>query len=252
MTARYLAVGCGVLTVSSWVLFGVSVPAASAEPCPDVQVVFARGTTEVPGIGPTGEAFVDSLRTRIGAKSLGVYPVDYPATLDFPTAVTGIHDATDHVQNMAATCPDTDMVLGGYSQGAAVMGFVTSNVIPDGAPQGVPNPMPPEVAERVAAVALFGKPNNRFMSAINEPLIEVGPLYADKTIDLCVPADPICDTGGDFAVHTPVQYVQTGMINQAVTFASGRLLAEDIEESDPVEHLDGSGPVEHLAGRLPG
>nr|MEA1123053.1 cutinase family protein [Mycobacterium shigaense] len=35
------------------------VPAvASAEPCPDVQVVFARGTGEDPGVGPTGQAFV--------------------------------------------------------------------------------------------------------------------------------------------------------------------------------------------------
>ena len=244
MTARYLAIGCGVLTVSSWALVGASIPTASAEPCPDVQVVFARGTTEEPGVGPTGQAFVDSLRTRIGAKSLGVYPVDYPATLDFPTAVTGIHDASDHVLTMASACPETDLVLGGYSQGAAVMGFVTSSVIPDGAPAGVPNPMPPEVAERVAAVALFGKPNNRFMSAINEPVIEVGHLYADKTIDLCVPADPICDRGGDFAVHTPVQYVQTGMVNEAATFTTGRLLGQDLDDDDPA--------VEHLTGRLPG
>lgn len=249
MTARYLAVGCGVLTVSSWALLSASIPSAAAEPCPDVQVVFARGTTEAPGIGPTGEAFVDSLRTRIGAKSLGVYPVDYPATLDFPTAVTGIHDASDHVLTMAAACPETDLVLGGYSQGAAVMGFVTANVIPDGAPEGVPNPMPPDVAERVAAVALFGKPNNRFMSAINEPRIEVGPLYADKTIDLCVPADPICDTGGDFNVHTPGQYVQTGMVNQAVTFASGRLQGQDPDDSAPSDLGD---PVAHLVGRIPG
>ena len=42
-------------------------PSALAQPCPDVEVVFARGTTEAPGLGPTGEAFVDSLRSRIGA-----------------------------------------------------------------------------------------------------------------------------------------------------------------------------------------
>jgi cutinase len=58
---------------------------------------------------------------------------------------------------MAATCSHTEMVLGGFSQGAAVMGFVTANVIPDGAPDvGVPNPMPPDMANHVAAVALFG------------------------------------------------------------------------------------------------
>ena len=66
----------------------IAAPSASAQPCPDIEVVFARGTTEDPGLGPTGDAFVDSLRTRVSPKSVGVYPVDYPATLDFPTAMT--------------------------------------------------------------------------------------------------------------------------------------------------------------------
>ncbi|MCV7090086.1 cutinase family protein, partial [Mycobacterium interjectum] len=42
-----------------------ALPLASAQ-CPDVQVVFARGTGEPPGVGPTGQAFVDDLRSRIG------------------------------------------------------------------------------------------------------------------------------------------------------------------------------------------
>jgi hypothetical protein len=143
-------------------------------------VVFARGTTEDPGVGPTGQAFVDALRARVGTKSMGVYPVDYPATTDFPTALVGIEDASAHIESTAANCPNTEMVLGGFSQGAAVMGFVTANVIPDGAPEGVPNPMPPDVAKHVDAVALFGKPNDRFMRAISQPQVEVGPLYAAR------------------------------------------------------------------------
>ncbi|MEE6179935.1 cutinase family protein, partial [Mycobacterium sp. 050134] len=61
--------------------FAVSpvVPSAGADPCPDVQVVFARGTGEPPGVGPTGQAFVDGLHSRIGAQSFDVYPVNYPA-----------------------------------------------------------------------------------------------------------------------------------------------------------------------------
>jgi cutinase len=37
------------------------------------------------------------------------------------------------------------------------------------------------VANHIAAVALFGRPNNWFMQAINEPQIAIGPLYADTT-----------------------------------------------------------------------
>ncbi len=201
----------------------LSVPAASAQPCPDVEVVFARGTTEAPGLGPTGDAFVDSLRARIGTKSLGVYPVDYPATTDFPRAIDGVQDASTHIESMAANCPNTSIVLGGFSQGAAVAGFVTANAVPDGAPDFVPNPMPADVAKHVAAVALFGKPNERFMHAINQPPVDIGPLYTDKTVSLCVPDDFVCSSGQDFNAHT--QYVETGMVDEAATYTAAKLAA---------------------------
>ena len=207
------------------------VPSASAQPCPDVEVVFARGTTEEPGLGPTGEAFVDALRSRIGTKSLDVYPVDYPATTDFPKAMDGIRDASARVETMSANCPNTNIVLGGFSQGAAVAGFVTANVIPDGAPEGVPNPMPDDIAKHVAAVALFGKPNERFMRAINQPEVDVGPLYAGKTLELCVPDDFVYSSRRDFNAHT--QYVETGMVDQAATFTAAKLVTTPLPEATP-------------------
>ena len=198
---------------------------AHAVPCPDAEVVFARGTTEAPGVGPTGQAFVDSLRSQIGPKSLGVYGVDYPATTDFPTAVQGISDARAHILATVASCPLTQMVLGGFSQGAAVMGFVTANVVPDGVSAGdVPAPMPPDIANHVAAVALFGKPSNRFMHAINDPPITIGSQYLAKTIDLCEDNDLVCDSQGrSFSAHN--EYVDDGMPVQAATFVSRQLQA---------------------------
>src|ERR1700761_7598339 len=100
-------------------------PFASAQGCPDTEVVFARGTGEDPGVGPTGQAFVDSLRARLGGKSMDVYPVNYPPSDQWSTGLDGIRDAGTHVVNEAAACPNTQMVLGGDSQGAAVRGFVT-------------------------------------------------------------------------------------------------------------------------------
>ncbi|HET7739272.1 MAG TPA: cutinase family protein, partial [Mycobacterium sp.] len=98
----------------------VYAPVAAAAPCPDVQVVYARGTFEPPGVGLTGQAFVDALRGKLPDKSVDVYPVNYPASLDFARAADGVIDATNKVQDVAAKCPDTKMVLSGYSQGAAV------------------------------------------------------------------------------------------------------------------------------------
>jgi cutinase len=198
---------------------------AHGDACPDAEVVFARGTTELPGVGPTGEAFVDALRAKVGAKSLGVYAVDYPATTDFPTAVDGITDARNHVLATAASCPRTKVVLGGFSQGAAVAGFVTASAVPDGVSAlDVPAPMPPDVANHVAAVALFGKPSPRFMRAINDPAVTVGTQYVAKTIDLCVDNDLVCDPEGrSFSAHN--EYIDTGMVDQGATFVANQLQA---------------------------
>ena len=213
--------------VAAWALLTANGPSASAAPsvsppgCPDVEVVFARGTGEPPGVGFIGDAFVDALRSKIGPKSFEVYAVNYPATMDFPNAMDGIKDADNHIQQMAATCPNTKQVLGGFSQGAAVMGFVTSAAIPDGAPSGSPQPMPPDVANHVAAVTLFGTPSSHFMTQFGQPTITIGPLYVAKTDELCAVGDPVCDDGGDFAAHN--SYIDNGMVDQAASFAAAHV-----------------------------
>lgn len=187
-------------------------------------MVFARGTTEAPGLGYIGQAFVDDLQARLGDKSVGVYAVDYPASPDFPTAVVGITDASTHVQEMAMNCPDTKLVLGGYSQGAAVMGFVTTELIPDGVSASeVPQPMPPDIADHVAAVTLLGVPSERFMDMIQQPPVAIGALYQPKTLELCVPNDFVCSAGNDIGAHA--RYVSDGLVVQAADFAASKIAA---------------------------
>jgi cutinase len=236
VSARQIAGFLGAATVTTWAaLVSTPVAPASAQPCPDVEVVFARGTDEPPGVGGIGQAFVDSLRSQVGTRSLGIYAVNYPASsnfgagLDFArTVVDGIRDAGAHVESMAANCPNTRMVLGGYSQGAVVAGFVTSAVVPEAVPAAylsyVPKPMPPEVANHVAAVALFGKPSDQFMREYGVPPIAIGSLYAPKTIELCAPDDTICNGapgGGANIAHA--LYGVNGMTNEAAGFAVSRL-----------------------------
>jgi cutinase len=210
--------------LSASILSGVAVPVASAAPgCPDVQVVYARGTGEDPGVGPTGQAFVDNLRTRVAPRSFDVYAVNYPASDDWGTGVEGIRDAGAHVVSEAQSCPNTKMVLSGYSQGAAVMGFVTSDRVPDGVdPATVPKPLDPAVAEHVSSVVLFGTPNVRAMNYLNQPPLAIGPLYAGKTIKVCAPEDPVCSDGMNFAAHDT--YASDGaMIDKGAAFAASRL-----------------------------
>jgi hypothetical protein len=216
-------------------MLGAAVPSASAQPCPDVEVVFARGTGEPPGVGGVGQAFVDSVRAQSGGRSVDVYAVNYPASSDFAdrmafagTVVDGIRDAGAHIQSMAANCPATRMVLGGYSQGAVVAGFVTSAVVPEAVPaeyaSTVPKPMPPDVADHVAAVALIGTPSDAFLREYGAPPIVIGPRYAAKTTQLCAPGDTICDGaagGGPTIAHA--LYAVNGMVDEAGAFAASRL-----------------------------
>lgn len=204
----------------------VAVPPANAVPCPDVDVVFARGTGEPPGVGVIGQAFLDALRSDLAdVDTVDVYAVNYPASRDYPTAVQGVADAGNHVRELAAGCPDTRFVLGGYSQGAGVIGLLTSDgsAVGSAALPGLPAPLAPEVADRVAAVALFGKPSPALLDSEQMPQITPGPPFAGKTIDLCADGDPICAAGPNASIVPHLLYGVNGMASQAADFASARL-----------------------------
>ncbi|WP_009473257.1 cutinase family protein [Rhodococcus sp. JVH1] len=229
--ARFLCTA--VLTFAALLGVPVESPPASAQPCPDVEVAFARGTDQPDGVGITGVSFVESLRLFAGARSIGVYAVNYPAASNFDdrqaflhTFVDGMRDMHSRIQFMATSCPNTRMVVGGYSQGAAVAGFVTADGNPAGLPTelGLPGPLSPDVASHVAAVVFFGKPSDRFMHDAGSPPIVVGPLFGPKTIDLCAPGDNICDgapLGRPNVAHA--LYPANGMTIAAAQFAAARL-----------------------------
>jgi cutinase len=202
-------------------------PAARGAPCPDIEVVFARATTEPPGVGQVGQEFVDALRAQVGGRSVAVYAVDYPASEDFASSASaGAADARAHVQATAANCPASRIVLGGYSQGALAIDLITA--IPVSFAGFAPAPVPPDVADHVAAVAVFGNPLDRY---VGTPLTAVSPMYADRAIDLCAAGDPICTPGGGMSTPTRdemfseahLSYVKSGLVRQGAAFAAGRL-----------------------------
>lgn len=220
--ATFVAAG-----LSLTALLGPQATASAAPSCPDVEVVFARGTFEAPGVGATGQAFVDALNARLPGRTVGVDAVNYPASLDFAQAAQGIADASNTVQSTAASCPNTEIVLGGYSQGAAVAGYTTAGSVPAGfvLPAGISGPMPASVASHVAAVVLFGTPSPLFLGLADHdaPPIEIGERYQSKTLELCAPGDPVCSPGIslDRAAHSA--YKDNGMAYQAADFVVRQL-----------------------------
>lgn len=229
VNARRLARLLITAVITTWVTLPrapIIIAPASAAPCPDVEVTFARGTNETPGVGGVGQAFVNSLRSRIDGRSLGVYPVNYPATEDWPpSASAGASDASAHVQSMVANCPNTKLVLGGYSQGAMVIDLITiarASVAGFNAAT-----LSADEADHVAAVAVFGNLTDKLLG----PISEISPWYGAKAIDLCAPGDPICTPGGSLSLPSHdemfspahLSYQQSGMPGQAATFVASRL-----------------------------
>ena len=218
-SARWIASAAAIVLAAGVMLIApaiaptrIPVPSANAA-CSDIEVVFARGTGEPVGIGRVGESFVSSLRNQVGGRSVGVYAVNYPATYDFLAAADGANDASAHIQGTVANCPDTRIVLGGYSQGAAVIDVITAVPFPA---IGFNSPMPAEVADHVAAVAVFGNPSAK----LGAPLT-LSPLYGFKAIDLCNVGDPVCSAGNNIDTHK--NYGPAGFTSQAAGFAAGRL-----------------------------
>jgi cutinase len=200
--------------------------AAADDSCASVEVVFARGTNEAPAVGATGQSFVDALNARMPGKAIDVYGVNYPASLNFGQTADGIVDASNKIQAIAVSCPTTKIVLGGYSQGAALAGYTTTDSVPAGfdLPAGITGPMPAAVASHVAAVVLFGTPDSWFLNLVahGAPPITVGQAYAAKTLQLCATGDPVCFPGGlDRSAHS--SYKDNGMADQAADFVARQL-----------------------------
>ncbi len=201
--------------------------AAADGQCADVEVIFARGTLEPPGPGTVGQEFADALTGRLGGRTVDVYGVNYPASLNFSQAADGVADAANKVMDTVNTCPASKIVLGGYSQGAAIAGYITSDSVPPGyvLPPGISGPLPPNAASHVAAVTLFGKPSAGFLNLVDReaPPISIGPLYANKTLELCTPQDPVCSSGEGFSRAAHSAYKTNGMTDQAADYAAKKL-----------------------------
>jgi cutinase len=186
---------------------------ASAATCSDVDVAFARGSGESPGLGIVGSPFTQSLKSDLPGRSVSTYAVNYAADLAQTSAGPGATDMSNHVKSVAAQCPNTVFVLGGYSQGASVTD------ISIGIPTllGTGTTIPTNLASRVKAVVVFGNPLRLYGQTINS----ASALYGPKAKEFCNVGDPVCANGTNILAH--LTYNTNGSTTTGASFAAGKI-----------------------------
>lgn len=85
--------------------------------CPSIHIFGARETTASPGYGSAGELIDNIISANSGATGEAI---DYPASGDNPpyaeSRSEGVSAVNSQVASFASQCPDTKIVLVGYSQ----------------------------------------------------------------------------------------------------------------------------------------
>ncbi|MHA7651744.1 cutinase family protein [Mycobacterium sp. ML4] len=225
------ALSAAVLPVSAL----AAAPSARADDCADAEVIFARGTNEAPGLGRVGDAFVESLRQQTSGLSIRTYGVNYAASKLQLHGGDGANDVISHVKSTVTACPNTKIVLGGYSQGASVMDIVAGVPI-GGISWG--SSLPPEYVDNIAAVVTFGDIADRAGGSLPTK----STLLGAKAVDYCNPQDPICHagSGNEWSGHTE-GYVPV-YTTQGAAFAASKLM-------NGTPHMPGQLP---LLPQIPG
>lgn len=117
--------------------------------CAQNIVIFARGTTEPGNVGTlTGPPFFQALAQQVGADNLAVQGVDYAA--DIPGFLAGGDAAGSQamaqlVQDTVQACPQSKVIMSGYSQGCQLVHNAAAM-------------LPADVSGKVAGAVLFGDP----------------------------------------------------------------------------------------------
>lgn len=184
--------------------------------CPDVEVFGARGTTERPGLGVLLTPLAQRI-TRDVPQTVRTTAVDYPASFNYTSSVRqGVADLTAKVQRTAAACPETAVVLTGYSQGADVVG------------DAVTGPLAGDL-DQVAAVLLFGDPSFTAGEPFNAGDGNRSGIFprrrgalnavADRTQSYCNRNDRFCQGGASLAAHL----AYSKFIGDATAFTAERI-----------------------------
>jgi cutinase len=126
--------------------------------CRDIIMLFARGSTEVGNMGTIcGPPTANGLKEVFGANAVAVEGIDYGALLSTNfirggADPAGIREMQRLIGQAVSQCPDSKLVVGGYSQGAAL----THRAVED---------LPQAQKDAIVAAFTFGDTQNEQVSA---------------------------------------------------------------------------------------
>ncbi|KAG6829501.1 hypothetical protein H0H87_011234 [Tephrocybe sp. NHM501043] len=188
--------------LATLVIFVLSVSATPiagpATGCSAVHVITARASTEAPGEGIIGTVVSDVVAGS--GQTVSREAIAYPATLTdyLESESSGVIAMKSRLAATASSCPDTKIVLMGYSQGAQVSGDVLasnasgSNKVVAAILMGDPGHIRGESFQKGTANQLNGL-FPRAPGALNT--------FASVINSFCDIGDPFCAGGSDLAVH---------------------------------------------------
>ena len=188
--------------------------------CADVYVIGARGSGQPDGFGPQAGPVVDSIEASLQGRGLTVEsaPLDYPAisvsdsfglvllTGDYARSVrAGVIELIAEMTRVARECPESDLVLVGYSQGAQVIKVALEELPP---------------IHRISGIVLLADPtrdrNQIGIARLGDPSVErsgsFGPValldhFRSVAVDICAAGDGVCDRGRSSLVAHVEGYV---------------------------------------------
>ncbi|KAG9205229.1 hypothetical protein G6514_008806 [Epicoccum nigrum] len=147
--------------------------------CKDVLFAWARGSTEIGNMGTVvGPPTSNGLKKAFGADKVATEGISYAASIG-TNAIPGGTDAVSKrlmqqtLTSMSQKCPDSIIVTGGYSQGAAVNHRAIES-------------LDQSVKDQIAGVVLYG--DTQKLQDRNQ----IPDFPADKVKIICQPGDAVC------------------------------------------------------------
>jgi len=177
--------------------------------CRPILFAWARGSTEIGNMGTiVGPPTSDGLKRIFGSSNVATEGIDYAALLSTNALPGGTDLISENrmkgiLNDMARECPDSVIVTGGYSQGAAV----NHRAIED---------LSASVKAQIAGVVLYGDTQKQ------QDRDQIPNFPKDKVLIICQPGDLVCV--GTLTVLPP-HLTYGSRVDEGVNFLAGKIRA---------------------------